>query len=328
MLALIGMLARAQDPFATVLDGRTDDLVAVVVEQHGSIVWQHRERDGVTRGSRRRADPALHDIRSAGKSLTALAVGAAIADGKLGSVDVPVWPMLGAVLEPDDRRADITVRDLLTMSSGLDCDDGRRTPGNEERMYRRRVWRDFALRIPPTKIDTRGTFAYCTAGVFLLGQVVQDAVGEPFDAYVQRRILGPLGIERAVWRRSRSGEVQSGGQLELAPEDLAKLGRMVLDHGTWSGEEVVPRAWISEMLTPRPIGPGVSYGYLWWFRGFRTPDGPTGGAYMSGNGGNLVVLLPEHDAVVVVQSAAYNEPDAHQRSFELVEAVLAALPRP
>jgi CubicO group peptidase (beta-lactamase class C family) len=320
-------IACAQPALAPVDPSPYGKLVAVTVEQAGTVVLQQRFRDGVTRKKRPPADPSLHDIRSAGKSITALAVGVAIAEGSL-SVDTPVWPLLVPNLDPDDPRASITVRQLLTMSSGLDCDDGRPSPGNEERMYRRRSWRTFALQIPLAEPPSTGGFTYCTAGVFLLGQVVEHVTSTPFDAFVQQHLFDPLDIHQVRWHRSRSGEVQSGGQLQIGPAALAKLGRLVLDGGAWNGNQLVPRDWLKEMLAMRPLNPEQGYGYLWWFRTFRTPEGPTPGAYMSGNGGNVVVLLPAFDAVVVVQSANYNQPGAHQRSTQLVESIVAGLERP
>ena len=160
-------------------EGEHGDIRALAVEQGGEILYRERFGEGAP-GDR-------VDIKSAGKSVTALAVGAAIADGHLRSLDEKVWPYLGS------RRGapfnQITVRDLLTMSSALDCNDWeRRSPGQEERMYRRRDWREFALALPAREFerDERGfgPFSYCTAGVFLLGQVVEAAVGERFDLYV------------------------------------------------------------------------------------------------------------------------------------------------
>ena len=196
-------------------------------------------------------------------------------------------------------------------------------------MYRRRSWRDFVLALPERDVapDAVGLapFSYCTAGVFLLGQVVQEATGEPFDAYVQRRLFDPLGITGVRWRRSRTGEVQSGGQLGIRAGDLAKLGRLVLDEGRWQGRVLLPEG-VDDMLHPwRPLGPTTVYGQLWWGLVVGSPRGPQGAWAMVGNGGNIVALVPGYDAVVVVQAANYGRPDARQRSLDLVAAALATL---
>jgi CubicO group peptidase (beta-lactamase class C family) len=314
----------AQPAFeADIAAGKYGKIVAVSVEQHGKPVYAKRFDS--------KSGP--HDIRSTGKSITALAVGVAIADGKLIGVDAKVWPLLGA--KPDDPRKDITVRDLLTMSSALDCDDGKKTsPGQEEKMYRTKSWRAFAMALPLAKDYKRdgngfGRWSYCTAGVFLLGQVVEAATGERFDAFVQRRLLGPLDISDAEWRKSPSGEIQSGGQLRIGAESLAKLGRMVLDGGHWQGQQILPESWIKDMLQPhRQVGQYVHYGYLWWFWPYKTPSGPQGSWMMQGNGGNIVAIFRDYDAVIVVQAANYNKADADAQSVKIIEAALAILSAP
>ena len=332
LLQGIGESARAQPiPDLTVEeleaylhDGDYGKIRAVAVEQGGELIYRERFGKGEL-GDR-------VDIKSAGKSITALAVGAAIADGALPSTDVKVWPYLGS-----DRAApfnEITVGDLLTMSSALDCNDwDRGSPGQEERMYRRRIWRDFALALPEREYerDERrvGPFSYCTAGVFLLGQVVQTATGERFDLYVQRRLLDPLGIDGADWRTSRSGEIQSGGQLTISDTALLKIGRMVMDGGVWEGERILPESWLREMLTPvHSMSDHVHYGRLWWATPLRSARGFEGAFMMKGNGGNIVALVPNLDAVLVVQTENYNRREAERNSFIVLTTMLRSLPVP
>ncbi|MEO1221359.1 MAG: serine hydrolase [Pseudomonadota bacterium] len=305
-------------------DGELGKIRALALEVGGETVYRNHFGGG---------EPGDRiDIKSAGKTITALAVGAAIADGHLSSLDLAVWPYLGSERgAPFDA---ITVRDLMNMSSALDCNDWeRRSPGQEERMYRTRVWRDFALGLPPRTFarDERGfgDFSYCTAGVFLLGQVVQKAVGERFDLFVQRRLFTPLGIGGADWRQSRSGEIQSGGQLTICDEALLRIGRMVLDGGTWEGQEILPREWLREILQPaHQLSEHVRYGNLWWFSAIRSQRGFEGAAMMKGNGGNIVALVPSLDAVLVVQAESYNRRNAERNSFTALTTMLRLLPSP
>lgn len=297
---------------------------AIAAEQAGAIVYRQHFAG---------SDPDERvDIKSAGKSITALAVGAAIADGYLPGLDTMVWPFLGSGRGQPFNQ--ITVRDLITMSSALDCNDwDRRSPGQEERMYRRRDWGEFALALPARDFqrDERGVgpFSYCTAGVFLLGQVVETAVGERFDLYVQRRLFDPLGIDGADWRTSRKGEIQSGGQLGISDTALLRLGRMVLDGGKWEGEQVLPEEWVREMLTPtHSLSQHVHYGYLWWATPLRSSRGFEGAFMMKGNGGNILALVPSHDAVLVVQSENYNKDFAERSSFIALTTMLRKLSPP
>ncbi|MDN3646659.1 serine hydrolase [Pontixanthobacter aestiaquae] len=307
-----------------IADRALGKIVAVQVEQNGETVYAQRFD--------RKNDDQLTDIRSAGKSLTALAVGILVDEGKL-PVNTNVWPLLGSAA--NDPRNDITVRDLLTMSSSLDCSDSTlKSPGNEERMYRTKVWRDFAMNIPVAGDYTRddkgyGRFSYCTAGVFLLGQVVEEVSGQRFDDFMAERVFRPLGIDDVKWTRSRSGEVQSGGQIQMRADDLLKIGRLVLDGGKYRGQQIVSGEWIKQMLQPHSqTGPYNYYGYLWWFSPVTSPRGLEPSWMMMGNGGNIISIYREYDAVIVVQARNYNKDDAHPNSFAIMRAVLEALPAP
>jgi CubicO group peptidase (beta-lactamase class C family) len=277
----------------------------------------------------------LHDVRSVTKSVTSLGVGIAIADGTIPSADAPAFFFLrdlAPFANDGPLKSSITIEDLLTMSSALDCDDNDvESPGNEENMYPRERWARWAVDLPTKpgyRHDARGRgpFAYCTAGVFLLGQILERATGQRADRYLEERLLGPLGIERFQWRHSPSGEVATGGQLRLTTRDLAKLGRLVLNQGRWQGRELVPKTWIDQALTVqvRPSGAAdptgqLGYGYLFWQRYYTTPCGRISGWYMSGNGGNHVVTLRDLDAVAVVTSVSYNTKGMHEKTTRLLE---------
>lgn len=278
----------------------------------------------------------LNDTRSATKSVTALAVLAAIADGELDSLDEPVFARLtdlAPFAHDDPLKQQITLKDFLTMSSSLDCNDWEEaSPGNEENMYPLANWSRWAVDIP-VKIDYqrdatgRGPFSYCTAGVFLLGQVLQRATGEPVDDYIGRRLLDPLGIAEREWPRSPTGEVMTGGGLRLKSRDLAKLGLLVASGGRWQDESLIPAESMSEALTVRrTIDAEQGYGYLFWQRQYDSPCGPLAGWYMSGNGGNVVAIIPERHLVAVVTRRHYNQRGMHQQTLALLQDhLLAAL---
>lgn len=278
----------------------------------------------------------LNDTRSAMKSVTALAIGAALADRFLRSADEAAFARLAhhAPFRHDGAlKQGITLADLLTMSSALDCNDwDDASPGNEERMYPLRDWTRWAVDLPVRRSyarDTigRGPFSYCTAGVFLLGRILERASGEPVDRYLDRRLLGPLGIRRREWPRSPTGEVMTGGGLRLRSRDLAKLGLLVAAEGRWNGRQIIPAEWIAAMLTVRrSVDEQQRYGYLYWEREYASPCGRVTGWFMSGNGGNVVVYVPSQGLVAVVTRRHYNQRGMHQQTVRLIEGhLLAAL---
>lgn len=327
--------ARAADPLtvdraaldAAIKKGRFREVTSVLVAHDGRVVFEAYWGAG--------GPDVLNDTRSAMKSLTAMAVGAAIADGHIGGVGEPAMAFFESERPfrfESDAKDSITLRDLLTMSSALDCNDNERSsPGNEEHMYPARRWLFFVLDLP-VRDDYRrnergyGPFRYCTAGSFLLGQVIERAAGERVDRYIERRLLEPLGIERIHWDRSPSREVMTGGGAELTSRALLSLGELVRQRGQHGGKQVLPARWIDEMLTAHVnANSEQDYGYQWWRREFTCGVGTVDGWYMSGNGGNKVAVIDALDLTIVVTARLYGTRGMHEQSTALIEDfVLAA----
>jgi CubicO group peptidase (beta-lactamase class C family) len=207
-------------------------LTGLLVARHGTLVFERYFGDA--------GPDTLLDTRSATKSLTALLVGAAIERKLLPGVATRVTPYFKdrrPFANPDRRKEGITVEDLLTMSSLLECDDWNEfSRGNEERMYLIEDWVKFTLDLPirgfpsfatrPQDSPYGHSFSYCTAGVATLGFLLERAVHEPLDRFAGRVLFAPLGIERLQWARSPQGTVQTGGGLRLRGRDLLALAQL------------------------------------------------------------------------------------------------------
>ena len=271
----------------------------------------------------------LHDTRSATKSLTALAVGIALDRRALPGLAAPAFGYLAdlaPIAHDDPPKAAITVEDLLTMSLALDCnDDDDASPGNEENMYPKPVWARWAADLPvradyQRDATGRGPWHYCTAGVFLLGQIVQRAARQPIDQFMAAHLFAPLGITRWEFAKSPSGEIMTGGGLRLRSRDLAAVARLMLAGGAAAGKQVIPAEFVRAALTVhRDAMPEQHYGYLFWTRSYKTPCGTATGWFMGGNGGNAIVMFRELDAVVVVTRTHYNTKGMHQQTTRLIE---------
>lgn len=262
-------------------------ITSVLVEHAGAIVTEHyAEGDANT----------LRNTRSCTKTVLSLLFGLA-----------------GAISIDEELAPGIRARELLTMSSGLDCndwDDG--SPGNEELMYPSDDWEAFALGLPRRR---ERTFSYCTAGVVLLGVELERRLVEPLTAFAARELFAPLGIERFEWPLTPKGQTSCAGGLELRSRDLLALGRLVLPHV----DGPVPRAWLDESTRAHAhIRDGLDYGYLWWlgtYGGKRT-------VFMTGAGGSRVHVFPDEDIVVVITSANFGVRGAHDLSNALVEQLV------
>jgi CubicO group peptidase (beta-lactamase class C family) len=156
--------------------------------------------------------------------------------------------------------------------------------------------------------------------VFLLGQILQRAAHQPVDQFMATHLFAPLGITRWEFARSPSGEPMTGGGLRLSSRDLATLARLVRDGGKAGGAQVVPAAFVRAATTVhRPALPGQDYGYLFWHRVYHASCASAEGWFMSGNGGNAIVMLPALDAIVVITRTRYNTKGMHQQTVKLIE---------
>ncbi len=272
------------------------------------------------------------DIRSATKSITAILVGIALDRGLLRSVDervVALLPEYAKMLSADPLKARITVRDLLTMRSGLECDDWNpESIGHEDRMYRTRDWIGFWASAP-INASPGEKFSYCTGNVIALGRILDRTTGMPVSAFAERELFVPLGIKNArfaTW--NRGNDTDSGGHLRIQPGDLARIGQLLLDGGRHGDTQLVSGAWIEAMTTAHTDIPGrpQQYGYLWWIDRIRSPQLPQGRIWMAwGNGGNFLVVMPEQRAVAVFSGTRFNRPEALEPLFWLRDRILPEL---
>ena len=310
-------------------------ITSVVIARHGKLAYE-----GYFSGT---DVNTLMETRSATKSITSMLIGIAIDEGLLEGVNAPVLPFFRdkqPLQNPDPRKDKITVEDLLTMSSLLECDDWNDfSRGNEERMYLIEDWVRFALDLPikgfapwvtkPKDSPYGRSFSYCTAGAFLLGQVVERSVKMPVQNFAKKNLFDPLGIEKLDWKFSPLGEAQTGGGLGLRSRDLLKLGQLYLNNGVWNGKRIVSENWVKISTEPHVrIDAQTLYGYLWWLKSFKSGEHAYPAYFMSGNGGNKVVVLPDLDMVVVITSTNYNTKGMHEQTEKLLtDYVLAAVER-
>ena len=325
--------AKLQAMSAAIRSDQFKKIGSILIARHGKLVYEdYVDGDATT----------LRDTRSATKSITDALVGIAIQEGKLSGVDAKVLTLLPdharRIQNPDPRKAAITIEDLLTMSSPLECNDWNdASRGNEERMYLIEDWAQFILDLPIRGQMRVGeqieqppygrSFSYCTGGVFVLSEILEKTTGMRTDRFAQQKLFTPLGITNAQWVYSPLNVPQTGGGLRLSSRDLLKLGQLYLDGGRWQGHQIISDEWVRNSTRPyAQIDEVTNYGCLWWLKSFKSGDRSYPAFFMSGNGGNKVVVIPQLELVTVITSTNYGTRGMHEQTEKLLtDYILAAI---
>lgn len=251
-----------------------------------------------------------HDLRSVSKSFRSLLLGIAIDQGFIANVDDTIFqylPNLRPQKNLDPRKFDMTIQDLLTMSSGLDCNDwDPKSKGQEDRVYKKKDWLQYTLDLPV--LHDPGTFSsYCSMGIVLIAEIISQASGMSIDQFAQAYLFDPLGITNAQWKHTSKGEVlPSARRLHLTSRDLAKAGLLVYNRGKWQHTQVVSESWIAESTSAKTKLSGLDYGYLWWQIPFKVGGQTLKALTATGNGGQYIFVIPDMELVAVFTGGAYN----------------------
>jgi CubicO group peptidase (beta-lactamase class C family) len=290
------------------------DLRAVIVRRDGAIIaerYYHGEQPDT-----------LHDVRSAGKSITSLLVGIAIDRGEIAGTAVRLPALLPGAQA--SAIAGASLDDLLTMRSGLDADDqDDASPGNEDKLDAAADPVAFALSAPARPGVRPGErYLYNSLTAYLVGLIVEHAAGRHLDELAREALFAPLGTTTWTWQRDAAGHTKGQGNLALTARDFAKLGELVLRGGTFEGRRVISERWIRDSLAPHvriadadPYADG--YGYFWYSRTHRVHGRDVAVSFASGNGGNKIYVVPALDLVVAITSSpttAATASAAHKRS--------------
>ncbi|MFI9509740.1 serine hydrolase domain-containing protein [Nocardia sp. NPDC052566] len=202
------------------------------------------------------------NLWSSTKSVVAMVTGIASDEGRL-DVDEPIGRHLPAGVGDAAHRA-ITLRSLLNETAGMQV-----AIVSEGITGLAQLDSNVVAQALATPIDQQQgiEWRYSQRGVDLIAYIVQQAVGEDFQAYAQRKLFDPLGIKRSdyFWGRDRSGNTYGYAHLLMPPKNFAKLGLLIADHGAWQGNQIISTRYLEMATTPAPANP--CYGFLFVVNG-------------------------------------------------------------
>lgn len=243
---------------------------------------------------------ALH---SCSKSFTGALVGVAIEQGYIGGVDDPLSDYLPQVLALEDtRKQQITLRHLLTHTSGLEWYEWGGGQSNWREFQSASNWVDYILG-RRLVAQPGAIFNYSTGNTHLLAAVLEQATGVSALEYGALNLFEPLGMDSVTWKTDPQGITDGGNGISMTARDAARFGQLYLEGGRWHDRQLIPAEWLKDSTSVQNAGPGGStgqYGYQWWVRSFGDGDYDT--YYALGARGQYILVVPQLNLVSVIAS--------------------------
>lgn len=239
-----------------------------------------------------------HALYSVTKLLASTLAGAAQERGFIAGPDQSIWDFFnpGDYANMNDDKMALTLRNFMTQRSGLSV-----SPSEDLDVY--------ALMDPDADwvqsiLDSRmvaapgAMFSYTDSNAYIVNAAIQQATGMPVQDFAEETLFGPLGITDYEWATSPQGIAWGGDGLQLSPHDLAKIGYLYLQNGTWDGQQILSPEWIEAAWTDAGRGDFFDgYGFFWWVDETQGSDSPV---FLGvGLEGQFLAVYPEHDLIVV-----------------------------
>ncbi|WP_074407642.1 serine hydrolase domain-containing protein [Aquimarina megaterium] len=268
-----------------------------------------------------------HGMRSASKSISSAIIGIAIDDKIIESVDKKLYDFIPQAYQytKDTLKSKITIKDLLTMSSGLDVNN----KAYEEYYQESNNWLKTVLEAPMVKVP--GTYAdYGSANPFLLGVYLSNRLDVPLEFYMADKLFSPLGITNYILNTDDTKAIPYfGGGFHLTPRDMLKFGQLYLNEGVWNSKRIISENWIRESFKKhtrlQDRRDKNQYGYLWWHDTYIINEEAITSIEARGAGGQFIFIVPALESVVVITAGNYRNRKGNQSREIFAKYILPAL---
>jgi CubicO group peptidase (beta-lactamase class C family) len=239
---------------------------------------------------------------SMAKTITSILVGCALQDGSIKSIDDPVCNYVPEL--KNDERSKVTIRNLLTMSSGINFDESYANPlAYPAASYYGSDLRKLTFAYNKLNAKPGETFLYLSGNTQLLGFVLRKATGKSLADYASEKLWIPMGCEHpAFWCLDhKDGDEKAFCCVNSNARDFARLGKLYLDSGRWNGKQIVPEEYAFESVEPDGTKhadgtPTLDYGFSWWmvpqYKGHHI-------FYARGILGQYVIVIPDMKMIIV-----------------------------
>lgn len=298
---------------------------SVLISKKGKIVYE-KYFDGYT-------NRTIHDQRSASKSIASAITGIAIEEGLLKNDSDFIYDYLPKKYQNPKEvlKSEIKIKDLLTMSSGLDAVDfgtKRKSKASEQAYQNSRNWLKTVLEAP--MINKPGTVAnYGSANPYLLSVILNDLTPIPLQLYMDQKLLNPLGIHNYAIQKEMTGKPYFGGGMYISPRQMLKFGQLYLCKGKFNKKRILSKNWVEKSfknyLNLENTKDKNGYGYLWWHKTYTVNSKEIKSIEARGNGGQYIFVIPELDVVSVITAGNFRNGKTQQPEIIFEKYVLPTL---
>ena len=252
---------------------------------------------------------SLLELRSATKSFLSALTGIAIDKGFIKSKNEKVLSFFPeyTLNNVSDAKKHITIENLLTQQTGLDCDiSNSKSEGNETTMDYSDDWVKFTLNLP--MIDTPGGRGmYCSGNPITLGRIVEKTTKMPILQFAKKYLFEPLGFTNYKWDfKPDKSNAENYCQVYLTPREMSKFGLLYLNKGIWNGKQIISTDFVNQSFEKHSVIQGTDYGYLWWLKYLDTDGVKYYIKAAQGNGGQKIYVLKQQNMVIVITGGNYN----------------------
>jgi len=268
------------------------------------------------------------NLKSASKSILSSLIGIAIDNGFIKDTNQVISDYLSEYFNDSDEdwRKNIKIKDLLTMSSGLESTSGQ--------FYFDWIassnWIEYALNEKQVSLPGE-KFHYSTGDTHLLSAILTKATGMTTMEFAQKYLFDKMNIEISYWEQDPQGYYFGGNNLFLTPRELGAFGLMYLNSGFYNNQQIVPVDWIQESTSLKmdfpksyPISHNIKilgYGYLWWLFNLSEYDAICAWGF----GGQFLVIVKELDLIIVLtQDWQEDNFDRHIALEKIIDNIIIA----
>jgi CubicO group peptidase (beta-lactamase class C family) len=262
-----------------------------------------------------------HDMRSASKSISSAMIGIAIEDNMINGVDQNLYHCLPVEYQytTGSLKDQISIQDLLTMSSGLDVNG----QAAENHYQNTGHWLKTVLE-SPMKDEPGFRALYGSANPFLLGVCLNELLDKPLELYMDQALLSPLGITNYIIQTDETLTTPYfGGGMHLTSSDMLKFGQLYLNRGKWMEKQILSAHWVAESFEKHvrleDVKDKNEYGYQWWHNTYIVDNEEIESVEARGAGGQYIFVIPALESVAVITSGNFRNGRLLQQPEKILE---------